>query len=593
MPYGFERNKKTAFKPIWDKKKIAVIASLLILGLAVAAAYTLFVNKPARRAYLEAEGKNIKKYTDQLKTAYKDFYADQKPYMDSRYKKRTEFTADIRSDSEKPFGIANAENIFDVLRRCKLIIDSNNDPTSKESLTKVNLLLERAPLIDAEIYTRDRELGFTVPVLLPGKYFTADRELLDQVYQRFNLPLRPKKTFKASEAAGALKLDDRELEGIIQDYGSFLSGLIKDKDVQYGDKVSVKVGNEDKTGRQIILTLGGEETKKLIGEAARKFSADEVLSKLTYGNYAGMTGILDEAALFQVYPMLEEMGYLKLNDILKDYLNVLGKKPDREAFKNALEALDTDVTYPEGLKMVVVVDGSGNILDRKLTTLMLRGPEERISIDLHSGTNDSKKDDFNKGFAQVEIGMESPGEDKLLLGWGINSNLDVNSRDESRKGEIAVTHTRKKNGRDEFGIKLDMKVGSKIDEATLKRNSTTEYELAFRGEDPGISDRFFGTMVTDSWRNNKQKTRNSNSSIELNFDLPTLGVKNTALKFDLKNEDRFDVDFSLPQVKEADTVNLNKATDADLQKVQGDMMKSFGAFYLQNKPVVDAILGTE
>lgn len=38
-------------------------------------------------------------------------------------------------------------------------------------------------------------------------------------------------------------------------------------------------------------------------------------------------------------------------------------------------------------------------------------------------------------------------------------------------------------------------------------------------------------------------------------------------------------------------MDLNAATQQDLDKIEMEIMASFGAFYLNNKPIFDAILG--
>ncbi|MCX7711760.1 MAG: hypothetical protein N2484_18105 [Clostridia bacterium] len=573
-------------------KKIWIISAILVVIAAVGVTgWYMLSGKTPRSAYLEAEGKNFKKYSQQLKEAYKDFYETQKPYMEGTFKKRMEFTMDIKSESEAPFGIKNAANILDVLRRSKFIIDMNNNPSSKQSQTKVALLVEKAPFLDAQAFVKDRQMGFTVPVLLPDKYFMVNLDQIDQVYDRFSVPLRPKRIAKAVDIASTVKFDEGKFGELAKDYGSLLSSYIQDRNVKYGEQVSLKINGEEKKGKQIIISLDKDETKKLVMDIAGKVNAEDALLNLTYGNYAGIAKIFDEAGFFQVYKVLEDFGFLKLNDIIKRYIDHLNVKEGPVSVKKDIKEYAEKASFPEGLKMVLVVDNSGNILDRKINTSVLEDSSRKVSLEFHSGTNDAKEDSIKKGFAEVRVAFEDSSKKNISIEWGVNTDITADSKKDSKRGKVEIKHLRKINDQEEFAIKTNLDLDSSVDEATLKRNSTTHYDIRFTGEDPKLVDRFFGDLKNESWKNNKQKTKNSNSTLTMSMEIPTLDLKNTMIQFDLKKEDRLGVDFKLPEVKDQDRIDLNQITDKDLGKVQEDMLKSFGTFYLQNKPVFDALTG--
>ena len=167
-----------AYRWVLDKfksRKITVILSIFFLLVIIAAAFYVFSpKKTPKEIYFDAESMNFTKYSESIKKSYKEFYASQEPYMNSRHKRRSEMTLKMEPGSDKPFGLENAKSIFDLVERCKIVIDSNCNPTEEKSVSNVSLLLEKAPLIDAQIFTAGKQLGFTVPVFTPDMYFKLD-----------------------------------------------------------------------------------------------------------------------------------------------------------------------------------------------------------------------------------------------------------------------------------------------------------------------------------------------------------------------------------------------------------------------------------
>lgn len=574
------------------KKSIAItVLAVLIIAALGAASYFIFLNKPPRDYYLQTESKNFRKYSEHIKRTYKDFYSYQKPYLDSRYKNRVELTADIKSDGDKPFGLENSRNIFDIVKRCKLIVDSSTDPAAKESLTRLSLSLENAPLIDATAYLKDKVLGFTVPVLLPDKYFTVNTDRMDEVYSRFDIPFRPKKAVKMSDIAKTVSYSDSEFDKVIKDYGAFISGLIEEKDVRYGRNVTLRVGNEKIKARQIEVTLGSDKTKKLVQTLLDKAASDDTLIKLTYGNYADVIGLFDEAGLFQVINALDSTGYLKLNDSEKALVNGLNVKKDISAFKGIIRELSSKANFDGGLKMIVTVDGAGNILDRRVSANVSSGPQAKANIEIHTGSNDVKNDDFRNGFCSLRINRKGESGDQLTQVWNISSNITPAAKNGDKKGKVEAGYSESVNNQEKYAFQAKFDLSKNTDETTMKTNNKIVYNIQTTEGKSDVTGKFSGELITESWKNNKQKTRNANSTFTVNADMPSLGLKNTSLKLRIASEDKFGINFKLPEVQAANAIDLNTISDADLAKVEEQIMASFGTFYLKNKPIFDAVSG--
>lgn len=581
----------------FNKKTIFLISiAIFIVAAIVVVSYLFFFSKPAKQFYLESEGKNFKKYSDQIKQIYSDFYSGQKPYMEGSYKKRLEITANIKSDATALFGITNAQGIFDIINKCKIVVDSKNNPNANTGLTNIALLLEKAPLVDTTVFKKDKQLGFTVPVVLPDRYFTLNTDKLDEVYDRFYkryrlLPIRPKRVINLIDMAKTIKFSDIELDGIVKDYGSFISSLIQDKDVKYGKNVTVKIGGEVKKGREVVLTLDSIKTKELFNGFIDKMSSDDIMLKLTYENYADVIKMLDEAEIFQTFKVFDEQGYIKLNSTFNDLLNTLNITKDIPGYKAGLKQLLSNIDYPDGLKMTLCIDSSGNILSRKVDINLSSKDNSRTLLNIETGTNSLKYDNFKTGICNLKIISSTKDGNTFTREYSVNSN--VIPKDKNENGQVVLNYTEKKNDVEEFGAQVNLDVSSDLDELTMRTNSSVKYAVKWKNDKNASSgDLVSGEVSSISWKNNKLKTKNDNTTLIVNAEVPSWGLTNTSLKLDLNGEDKFDIgEFQLPQLQGANTIDLNTVSDKDLEKVENEISASFGTFYLKNKPIVDAVMG--
>ncbi len=582
---------------IRNRKFLVIIASIFVITSAISSYYLYFYPKSPRDFYLEAEARNFKKYSDHIKQIYGEFYENQKPYMNGKYRNRLELTADIRSDTDKPFGFSNSRNVFDIIRKSKLIIDNSINSDRKETGTRLSLSFERMPLLDAAAYTAQGHMRFNIPVLLSDKYFSVDLGKLDEVYdrfyQRYNIvAVKPKRVIRAVDLARSISFSGTELDRVERDYGAAISALIDRNDVTYGKEVKVKIGGEQKEGKEIIVSLNGDKTRTLLQTIAEKAGLDDALLKLSYGNYTDVIEILDQAGLFQLFDVLEKKGYLSLNDALKFYLNGMNIKKDLNGFKEAMKEFGNNTAYPEGLEMKLVVDKSGNILGRNLKVMLAeKASADKVVIGIDTHSNSLKDDNFRNGFASFSFTTVNPAGTSLTHVWDINTNFGVPQGGTDKKGSVDINYFKRKNDNEEYTIQLKLDTDKRMDDKTMKENSSTRYSIGFREGINNPMDVIKGELSATSWKNDKQKTRNMNATFTLNADLPSLNLKNTELKFNLVKEDKFDAEFKLPDVKQGDLIDLNRISDRELDNLEISIARSFGAFYLKNRYVVDTLFG--
>jgi len=580
----------------WDKLKsgkVIVISAAVLLVVAIAfAVFMLLPKKTPRELYLESERKNFKKYSSQIKSLLNDFYTEQEPYIKNRHKKRSELSIDIKSEDERAFGITDSKEVFELLSRSKIIFDTKADPLKKESISNISLILESAPLIDATTFREGDRIGFTIPVLMPERYFTLSAERMEDVYKRFNIPLRPTRFVSKADVAETTVYSDEMMDKVMEKYGKLISGLIEENEVKLGKKVKVKVGEQEIKGSEITVTLDSEKTSTLMRELMDNASSDDTLLKLTYGNYAGIIKLLDEAAFFQLFNVLDSIGYLKLNNSEKALLDRINTKKDLESFGSSLKALGGRYSFPEGLKMTIIIDKTGTILDRKVTMhCNQNGKSDGVLLGIHTGVNSVKNQNFNNGFLTLDISKTGQGYDKERDFFSVNSNVTPSQKNGNKKGKIEITYRKSRGEVLESSAAASLDIEEATDELTLKRNRTIRYNVEIQGSSSDEKDTINGEINTVKWENIKRKTRNSNTSIVINAALPSFNLQNTEIALNAAEEDKFDIEeFTIPEVPNEKRFDLDNVSDADMARLENELMAAFGTFYLNNKPIIDAFI---
>ena len=580
--FGFLKNRKAWFVFIGAAAVIAVAA----------AAYFISGGKSARDLYLDAEGKNFQQYAQLIKKTYTDFNKARQPYLDGNYKSRTEITLDVKGD-DGPASDKAAKGILDVLGKCKLVVDSKNNTAGKSNLTELSLLLEKTPFLDAEIFSEGRQLYFTVPVFTPDRYFKLDTTRLNEVYDRFNIPVKPLRVPSLIDAAGAIELNIDEFDSLTGEYGSFISKSIRDEDVKFGKSVEMNISGQKTQGREVGVNLDGAAFTTLLKGLAAKAGSDDIFARLTYGNFAAVSEIVDEAGIFRLFDFLDETGTVALNESEKELLKAINVKKDLDGFKKELGEIFNSCDFTDGLKMDLVIDKSGNILDRKAVIVMKNtGSGTGYEVSIHTGNNSLKYNDYRNRYLEVEISTKSGGEKNNRQYFRFNPLVEPSSKGGSNKGSMEISWGIDAGNGIHSATTAAFDLDTSTDELTSKKNSTVKYNIEMQGNNEGLPEKLNGEIKTSKWKNDKLKTRNQTTAFTINADLPDFGITGFSAVLNLAGEDRLELEpFKLPEVADANVVDLNTATDEELNKVWEEIMGSFGTFYMTNKPIVDAVLG--
>lgn len=596
-----------------DRKKIFVIAAVVFAAAGFLATAILLRGADAREAYFKAESRNFERTSQWINDRYTSFIKKQERYINNTYKRRMEVTADVEAGG-KPFGLKDAGSLFDFIKKCKLVVDSRQQPGNSTSLSNISLLVEKVPFLDAELFTEDRKLYFSVPVVLPGKYFSLKLDQMDEVYDKFSIPIKPKRLVTATGIAKTIRFDKTALDKSVKNLGSIFSNRIGKKDVRYGEDRELIISGQVVKGREILVSLDPQAATALLHDLAGFISSDVTLLDYTYGNFADMASMLDDAGLFRLFGYLDEMGTVGLNEYEKDMLNVICSRNDLESFRESLVKELKSYSMNNGLEMAMVIDNSGNILDRKLT-LDLTAPEGGNSfvINIQTGSSSMEYQDCRNRFMNVMVtrsvtgGVAGAGKGSVetggAAGTGNSGALSVVRSAELQitpvfskadgtgtKGNIAITCAVTPQNGVKSGVDIKLDISSLMDNTTLKKNNVIKYQADLFGENGDGS--VNGEINRVTWENKKLNTLSSTAGICVQADLPSFGIKDLSAEIKLAGEDKFGMEpFTLPQLQQSDVTDLNAATERDLEKIRMELLASFGTFYLQNKPIFDMILG--
>ncbi len=570
----------------WTRKKI-IVSVVILVALGAAAAIMLFNSVDARKLYFQAESRNLKRYLDFIDSNYNSFKNSQQAYINSAYRRRTEYTVDISSGG-KPFGMNNADRLFDVIKESKLIVDTKRQPVEDYAVSDISLLVEKAPFIDTQVSTGNGKLFFTVPVLLPDRYFSAELDKLDEVYEKFSVPVRPKRLVNLADIYRSLEYDKDSLNGAANKIGSIFSQTITDDVVSFGKSREITIGDKTVKGKEITVKLDSSSATTLLKDLTSFIASDKTIISYTYGNFANISEMLDDAGLFRLFEYLDNAGVVVLNEKEKAAVKKLNITKDIEGFaKNFKAVLDT-YALSDGLNMTVFIDRSGNIVNRELSLNMASEEAAKsFGLELKSGStgnSSSLKEDsligryFNIIITQPEKTTEISYMPEL-----------ENSDDNKLTGSMRLSYKVTEIGKEESGVDIKLNISGDTDPKTLKRNKVVKFDTNIYGsEGSGVLE---GELDRITWNNKKLGTLNSNTKISVQADLPTFGIQDLDAVVGITGEDTMNIDgFEMPDISDKTVTDLNAASDSDLNRLQTEVIASFGSFYLTNKPVFDAIL---
>lgn len=568
------------------KKLILIITVAIIIAAVVYTAWSVLTRKSTEELYLDAEKKLFGEMADNIGKQYASLKEKYKPYMEEAYSTRTELSLKIAGGLES-FGFDDSGAVTGILDKSKLIVKTKTHPVKGISITEADLLLERAPFLNARLFSDPQTIWLSVPDFLPDRYFSVKRDDLEGLYDKFSIPVKPLKLISGRELAANLSFELSTFRNSAEKLADIYSGYLQGGAVADNGQKTINFGGGMAGGREVLVRLDEENATSLLRELLTAIANDDGLLLYTYGNFASISGLLDDAGLFRLFGFMDETGAMVLSDYEREILKKLNTGGDMEEFRGNLLKAAASYRLRDGIKMSVLLDKSGNIVYREVSLDFLNtegGASFRTDIAMGNGTAGYK----HVGIAFREYDPGSAEEIRRTTELSIRSAVEE-SKSSQKEGRIDIDYAITE-GSERSEIDIGIDISDRTDEKTLKRLSNIRLEADISG-DVGEGN-IIAVIDNASWSNRKLNKSNRTTEITLDADLPFLGISGFSATMSIAVEDSFGIeDFSLPDPDESAVMDLYTASGEDLDKLEKDIMASFGSFYLNNKYIFDALLG--
>lgn len=568
------------------KKLILIITVAIIIAAVVYTAWSVLTRKSTEELYLDAEKKLFGEMADNIGKQYASLKEKYKPYMEEAYSTRTELSLKIAGGLES-FGFDDSGAVTGILDKSKLIVKTKTHPVKGISITEADLLLERAPFLNARLFSDPQTIWLSVPDFLPDRYFSVKRDDLEGLYDKFSIPVKPLKLISGRELAANLSFELSTFRNSAEKLADIYSGYLQGGAVADNGQKTINFGGGMAGGREVLVRLDEENATSLLRELLTAIANDDGLLLYTYGNFASISGLLDDAGLFRLFGFMDETGAMVLSDYEREILKKLNTGGDMEEFRGNLLKAAASYRLRDGIKMSVLLDKSGNIVYREVSLDFLNtegGASFRTDIAMGNGTAGYK----HVGIAFREYDPGSAEEIRRTTELSIRSAAEE-SKSSQKEGRIDIDYAITE-GSERSEIDIGIDISDRTDEKTLKRLSNIKLEADISG-DVGEGN-IIAVIDNASWSNRKLNKSNRTTEITLDADLPFLGISGFSATMSIAVEDSFGIeDFSLPDPDESAVMDLYTASGEDLDKLEKDIMASFGSFYLNNKYIFDALLG--
>jgi hypothetical protein len=588
--------------PIKNRNLYILTAAILVIAvIAVIIFISVGKNKNVKDLYFEIETKNFVNFMSDIIKKQNDSMAKTKPLREQPSRTRHEISVKLSNlGSGGNQGLNIPEQAIDVINSSKLVLNSRYDLKNDIQTGSLSFLLEGQSFLDINTFLDKNIMGLQIPVIY-DKYFVLDKNNVSYAFDRFGIDMPAKKILIPSEINDTLKIPLVEFKDIFTDYIAFMEDIIAEQNISITKNVKLKqveypVSNynnpvlqgkneqqdNDKQKQQNLVTVKSETSSKfgaasLLGVVSKsdiKLEPETVFQSQESSNnrsksdkYDIFTIRLDEdefkavaektidmlcsdkrlfdITLSKAYPVLEmlkEAGYFDLSKDLEAAYNQAKKYEDINMLKQDLLNIIKYSSFPEGFNMTLTVDKSSNIVDRKISFANKMEGESKRMFNLHAGQF------FTKLFIEQESN-ESKSENSLVTD---NNNavieIEIIRQEEASRNFIYIN---------------------------CVNNIWPDFKAAIN------------TTKTSS-EDNKKKTLNTNYILDIDLTCTELGIEKGNMLIDVKREDRYGIDFTLPEINEDTAVDIKSITEDGIETVKTEIQFSAAKFLLTNQYLINA-----
>lgn len=557
-----------------------VILSILVLLVAGVSIIFIMKKESPKDFYLRAEKKNYIKYSEKINEFFENFYDNQKVYLENMYKKRYDVTASINSPDASAYGFQKSYLLDSFVKKCRLIVDYNNDIKNDKTLTKMSLLVQKTPILDSEIFTDKNIIGLNIPVILPEREFVFDKKNLDNIYKSFNIPITPKRIIGPVEMARTLKYKKEDLDAVSETYGNLLVDAFRQSEVSLGKESSVSINGKQVKVNEVTVTLDRTKTNKLFKELLNTIANDNTVISLTYQNITEMVELLDDSSIFEIFNILDRE-YIHFSDDTKQVINALKIKKDLQGFKNYLKDIAGRLDFKDGLEMKLLIDKSNNIIERKLSLGYVNEKNLKREFSIDNLVTDLNNEGFENMQTNFEFGINDGTKNNIYI-VGYRSLYENRGK---RKVNLSYGKKIDREAVLNANLKLEMN-GEELEQKDS--NSGVVYDLKIKTKNSVEQDVFKGNIDTTSKWNEKFSEMSYKSKFQLEADIPSLNLKKTNIELNIKSLNKMYSDFEINKHNELRTVELDKLDEQKLGEINLEIYQSLMSFYLENKPLIDS-----
>jgi len=531
-----------------QKKKLYIIIGIALITLIAVAIAVIFVmnsNKDVKDLYFQTEIKNFVNSMDELKKIQDDSITRNKPFRENPSRTRYELSAKLsKTDNSNSSNNTNSNNTegfiniptqaVDIINSTKLILNSRYDIKKDINMSSLSFLLEGQSFIDINTLFQGDTIGLQLPIIY-DKYFIMDKNNVSEALSKFGLDIPIKSIFSISQLQAATTFSIEDSKNIFIDYLKFLqenisienismSKNVKLQELKYPSIASVNPEEAKKTGKYNIFSI------KLSEEEFKPIAIKTVDVLCSDSRFVDMT----IGNLTSILNIIEEAGYLNMASSIESAVKNINNLKDIESLKTELTGIINNTAFPDGFNMTLVVDPSGNLADRKisLSSKTMNEPVRKYSMQT------------GKFFTKTTIEQES-------------------ARDSDGNALIEFEKVRK-------GTTGDMYV-----HISCLNNMWSDFDLTVDSSSQNSKD-------------DKRKSLNTNYLVDIRLTARDLGFDNANILLDLKREDRYGIEFSMPELNNETSINLNNSAKEQVDALMMDLQFSAAKFLLGNQSILNA-----
>jgi hypothetical protein len=561
-PHSQPAKKKFSFK--LTKKAIGVGAGIIVLIVILLFGFNMFLNKNPKELYLLSEWKTAHSQTESFKVNFAEEIAFQQKLSKSPSTTKMEIEADATYNGTEQN--TDFEKFRDVLKDSKLSILAVRDPANQMGHFTLSYLLKEANLLEAIIIQNKENTGLKVPVLYDKMFYVKNSEFGDFMEEKDPYYEGPNE-LSFQEYKELFSLTEEQKERIKKDYSKFVLDNLEDDYFTLTKKVSYSSPDGVVHLRQIDINMSEEEVQQFILNLIDQVRADKELQKLV-------------AQKFVDY-MKASNSPQQLSEALTDVEYI------QEEIEDGLYALKKEIRkyeFPEGFHMNVFIDGSEQIVDRKLDFEFEEDTTNTgLAFKLHTSQWNSK-DEKKLGTYEFELASTKGRTSKVTFkGETLGLKSKMGEKEDIKANFTVVDH-----GEKALDVDLDLSV---FDAGDQDGKVKTDYEFNLRldgSELASYQPEIKGKLKRLVDQNLDKDFSNQQYEMDLVFGMNSPfggGKEEVGLKLDLTNEVTFSDSIKEPVI-ENNAINVAELSDSEWYEIQTQLEEDIGDFIRNNKTIL-------